>query len=130
MKSIIFSLILFLPLFVFTQNVCNSYVSKSNVIKIANFNNASVSKTETTYISILSNSVSKSVTLSDAKLLSEQTWRKRYRLYKIDGDKFWTKDASNQIVLFKVNENSASPTVTMSTYSGESVIKRVVYYIQ
>jgi hypothetical protein len=127
---------LLLPIVIIAQKdyIDNDYVSKSHVITKANYESTNVTKTETIYILVTSNPVHPCVRLQDAPFLypgsQNKTWTKEYRLYNHSNGDFWTKDASNQTVLFEVDENSADPTITMSTYSGNTVVKKVKYFIQ
>jgi hypothetical protein len=129
-------LFIFCPFLLLAQRdyIDNVYLSNNQVVTKANFESANVTKSETIYILITTNSINPCVRLQDAPFYypgsQNKTWTKEYRLYSHSDGDFWTKDASNQTVLFEVDENSADSKITMSIYSGNNVVKRIVYYIQ
>ncbi len=123
------------------------YSSSSNLVSKANGVSANVKNEKKIFFSIWVDSSPSvndkgSINLQDVSFSSDYKNRmyfEHFRIYSIDFKStgiynYWTIDVgfNGQIVLFQVDQNSATPTITLHRYApgeGSNVLKTIVYYL-
>ena len=151
MKKIKFILTLVLISFLLASlnvNGQKSLSSSKNTVTIANGNPTSVTNEKKVYIyiALFDSRISSRNDIGRIDLL-DQPWgskvtryyQENFKVYsaKLNDDgtyNYWTIDIGNdgQTVLFKVDNNSAVSTITVSRYSpvgNSTVLKKTIYYI-